>query len=217
MELNIDFPKLSDGASPDLKRIAAGLCRLTEQLKYVLSNLDEGNFSAKLAGSVGGVSGIKRDVSGLKEAIVKTAELVKKTEEKISSEMRNTYAAISDIGEYTMESIADYEVDGMGIDQYFNLVSTVAGEVDRLSGYIRCGVLDGDEIGIEIGDLSSPSSMFKVRLTGNRLSFFSGEEEVAYMSDSSLYVTKAIVSGKFTLGDYEIDPTNGLVFKYAGE
>jgi|GEM_PF-2798359 len=217
MELNIDFPRLSDGASPDLHRIRACLFRLTEQLKYVLSNLDEGNFNGRLSSAIGGVPAVREDVSGLKEAIVKTATLIKSVEEKITATMKNEYAAVSDIGTYTEEAIASYEVDGRGIDQYFSVISTVADEVDRLTGYIKTGVLDGGEIGVEIGDVAGVgASPFKVRLTGSRLSFFSGGEEVAYMSDSSLYVTKALVTGKFTLGDYEIDPTDGLIFRWAG-
>lgn len=199
-----------------MKRLRACLYRLTEQLKYVLSNLDEGNFTSTVSSAIGGAAAAKADVSGLKKAIIKTATLIKSTEEKLSSTMKNEYVAVSDIGTYTEDAVASYEVDGRGIDQYFSLVTSVADEVDRLSGYIKTGVLDGDEIGVEIGDISCGDAPFKVRLTGNRLSFWSGGVEVAYMSDSALYVTKALVTGKFTLGDYEIDPTDGLAFRWAG-
>ena len=208
MELNVDLPRLSENASEDMKRLRSCLYRLTEQLKFVLSNLGE---------ALGGSASVASDVSSLKEAIIKTATVIKQTEERISSTMKNEYAAISDIGEYTEEAIASYEVDGKGIDQYFELISNVAGEVENISGYIKTGLLENGEIGVEIGNtLTSGGVPFKVRLTGQRLSFLSGGEEVAYMSDSSLYVTKANVTGKFTLGSYEIDPSDGLIFKYAG-
>ena len=217
MELNVDFPRLSESASEDMKRLRSCLYRLTEQLKYVLSNLDEGNFTSTLGAAIGGSASVARDVSSLKEAIIKTATVIKQTEERLTSTMKSEYAAISDIGEYTEEAIASYEVDGKGIDQYFELISNVAGEVENLSGYIKTGLLDNGEIGVEIGNiLSAGGAPFKVRLTGQRLSFWSGGVEVAYMSDSSLYVTRAIVTGKFTLGNYEIDPSDGLIFKYAG-
>ncbi|MBR6918626.1 MAG: hypothetical protein IKN38_10620 [Clostridia bacterium] len=217
MELKVDFPRLSDNADPDIKKIRKCLVILTEQLKFVLSNLDEGNFSGRLASAVGGAVSVKEDVSGLREAIIKTASVIKKTEERLTSVMKSEYAAISDIGEYTENAIASYEVNGKGIEQYFDLITNVAGEVDDLSGYIKTGILDGGEIGVEIGDVTCvDGSPFKVRLTGQRLSFYSGSDEVAYMSDSTLYVTKAYVTGKFTLGNYEIDPTDGLVIKYIG-
>ena len=74
----------------------------------------------------------------------------------------------------------------------------------------------GGVIGVEIGDLTSDIAPFKVRLTGQRLSFIAGSEEVAYMSDSTLFITQAHVTGKVTLGSYEIDTTDGLALKYVG-
>ncbi len=217
MELNIDFPQIGKDASPDVKKLYTAVTLLSEQLKYVLSNLDEENFVTRLRDGVGGVSSVKADVSDLKAAIIKTAETVRLTREHLAATLRNEYVALSDLGEYTEEAIASYEVDGKGIEQYFSLIGAVADDVEKISGYIRCGVLDGDEIGIEIGDVAGTGgSPFKVRLTGNRLSFMSGSVEVAYLSDSSLYVTKATVTGKFMIGDYEINPSDGIVFKYAG-
>ncbi len=216
MELNVDFPRLSDKAAPDLVKLKNCMYRLTEQLKYVLSNLDEGNFSANVRNAIGGVETARQDVSSLREAIIRTATVVRSAEERITSVMKNEYAAISDIGTYTEEAIASYEVDGRGIEQYFRVISDTAGAVENLSGYIKTGVLEGDEIGVEIGDLSSATSPFRVRLTGQRLSFICGGEEVAYMSDSALFVTKANIRGKLTLGNYEIDTTDGLAFRYVG-
>ncbi len=216
MELNVDFPRLSEKASPDLVRLKNCLYRLTEQLKFVLSNLDEGNFSSTVKSALGGAEAARQDVSTLREAIIKTAAVVRSAEERITSVMKNEYCAISDIGTYTEEAIASYEVDGRGIEQFFRMVTDTAGTVEDLSGYIKTGILDGGVVGVEIGDLTSPSSPFRVRLTGQRLSFRCGEDEVAYMSDSTLYVTKANITGKLTLGSYEIDTADGLAFKYVG-
>ena len=216
MELNVDFPRLSDKASPDLVRLKNCLFRLTEQLKYVLSNLDEANFASNVRSAIGGVEVARQDVSELREAIIRTATVIKSAEERIETTLKNEYAAISDIGTYTEEAIASYEVDGRGIEQYFRVISDVAGAVDDLSGYIRTGVLEGGVIGVEIGDLTSDIAPFKVRLTGQRLSFIAGSEEVAYMSDSTLFITQAHVTGKLTLGSYEIDTTDGLALKYVG-
>ena len=216
MELNVDFPRLSDKASPDLVRLKNCLFRLTEQLKYVLSNLDEANFASNVRSAIGGVEVARQDVSELREAIIRTATVIRSAEERIDTTLKNEYAAISDIGAYTEEAIASYEVDGRGIEQYFRVISDVAGAVDDLSGYIKTGVLDGGVIGVEIGDLTSDFAPFKVRLTGQRLSFIAGSEEVAYMSDSTLFITQAHVTGKLTLGSYEIDTTNGLALKYVG-
>lgn len=215
--INLDIPRLSKNAGADLKRLASFLVRLTEQLRVALSSLDEGNFSPAVGQTIKSAGALSNEVGGLREAIIRTAATVQRTKESIEATMKDTYVAKSELGEYTEEAIASYEVDGHGIDQYFELISNVAGEVGRLSGYIKCGVLTGDEVGVEIGDLSSSSSpAFAVRLTGERLSFLSGGTEVAYMSGTTLYITKAHISGKMILGDYEIDPTDGLIFRYAG-
>lgn len=216
MELDLELPKLSPQASVDALRIRAYLGRMAEQISSALSAIDEDNLSPRTAKALSTAAENGKDIEALKDAIVRTATLIKRTEEKIGATLKNEYAAISDIGEYTERAVATYEADGLGIDQFFRLVRSVAGEVDELSGYVRCGVLDGGVIGVEIGDAEG-TSPFKVRLTGERLSFICGSDEVAYMSDDSLVVTSAAVSGKFTLGDYEISTADGLIFKYAGD
>lgn len=215
VEFDLDLPRLSPAASVDALRIRAYLGRLTEQLASALSSLDEENFTERTSRALGTAVKNGRDLEELKSAVVRTASLIRRTEEKLTATMKNEYAAISDIGEYTERAVATYEADGLGIEQFFRLVRSVADEMDEISGYIRCGVLDGGVIGVEIGD-SAGNSPFRVRLTGDRLSFLCGSDEVAYMSDDSLVVTSATVPGKLTLGDYEITTTDGLIFKYAG-
>ncbi|MBQ7670252.1 MAG: hypothetical protein IJS45_05980 [Clostridia bacterium] len=216
MELDFELPRLSPEVSADALRIRAYLGRMAEQISAALSAIDEDNLSPRAAKALTASVKNEKDIDALKDAVVRTATLIKRTEEKLSATMRNEYAAISDIGEYTERAVATYEADGLGIDQFFRLVRSVAGEVDELSGYVRCGVLDGGVIGVEIGDAAG-TSPFKVRLTGERLSFLCGSDEVAYMSDDSLVVTSASVSGRLTLGDYEISTADGLIFKYAGD
>ena len=218
MDISLDFPRLSKNADTDLKKVASYLVRLTEQLKIALTSIDEGNFTPAVGKAITSAAKTERDVGTLREAIIRTAGTVKRTQERIEATLRDSYVAKSELGEYTEEAIASYEVDGRGIDQFFDLVTSVAGDVERLTGYIRCGILSGDEVGIEIGDLSTGGApAFSVRLTGERLSFRSGGAQIAYMSGTTLYITKAHVSGRLILGDYDIDPTDGLVFRWAGD
>ena len=218
MDISLDFPRISKDADADLKKLASYLVRLTEQLKIALSSIEEGNFSPSVGRAITTAAKTERDVGTLREAIIRTAATIKRAEERIEATLRDSYVAKSEIGDYTEEAIATYEVDGRGIDQFFDLVTSVAGDVERLNGYIRCGVLPGGEIGIEIGDLSSGGApAFSVRLTGERLSFRSGGTEIAYMSGTTLYITKAQISGRMILGDYDIDPTDGLIFRWAGD
>ena len=213
MEFNIETPALTGDTNS--KKLRAYLFRLTEQLRMVLSNLDSDNFTVETAQAVRSAETAKQDVSGLKEAIIRTATMIKSIEEKLTLTLKNEYVAISDLGKYTEEAIAAYEIDGKGIEQYFNLISSVNDDISRLCGYIRTGILDDETIGLEIANFGEDgSSPFKVRLSDNKLSFFAGGDEVAYLSDSTLYITKAYITGALILGKYHIDLTKGLAFRW---
>lgn len=213
MEFNIETPAFTGDSNS--KKLRAYLFRLTEQLRMVLSNLDADNFTVETAQAVKSAETAKRDVSGLKEAIIRTATMIKSIEEKLTLTLKNEYVAISDLGKYTEEAIAAYEIDGKGIEQYFNLISSVNDDISRLCGYIRTGILDDETIGLEIANFGEDgSSPFKVRLSDNKLSFFAGGDEVAYLSDSTLYITKAYITGALILGKYHVDLTKGLAFRW---
>ena len=51
--------------------------------------------------------------------------------------------------------------------------------------------------GMEIGRSDSP---FKTRLSNSRLSFLEDNAEIAYISDSSLYITQARVTNTLSVG-----------------
>ena len=90
------------------------------------------------------------------------------------------------------ENIASVEKD----------LSTVGGEVQELVSsldvYIRRGMLEDDVYGIEIG---RSDSNIKARFTNDRLSFYQGVSEVAYISGSSLYITNADVLDYLRIGN----------------
>lgn len=100
-------------------------------------------------------------------------------------------------------------------------VSTVGGKVNELISdldvYIRRGELETDVFGIEIG---RSDSNIKARFTNDRLSFYQGASEVAYVSGSSLYITNADILdylriGNSTNGYFLFDTTsNGLEVRW---
>lgn len=81
-------------------------------------------------------------------------------------------------------------------------ISSVGGAVQNLISeldvYIRRGELESGVYGIEIG--RSDSSV-KARFTNERLSFYQGVSEVAYISGSSLYITNADILDYLRIGD----------------
>ncbi|MBE6795854.1 MAG: hypothetical protein E7533_04650 [Ruminococcaceae bacterium] len=101
-------------------------------------------------------------------------------------------------------------------------ISSVGGEVStfvsELDVYIRRGKLSEDVFGIEIG---RSDSGIKARFTNDRLSFYQGASEVAYISGSNLYITRAQVLdylkiGNSTDGFFTFDITsNGLEVRWS--
>lgn len=101
-------------------------------------------------------------------------------------------------------------------------ISTVGGNVkefvSELNVYIRRGELEPDVYGIEIG---RSDSLIKARFINDRLSFYQGTSEVAYISQNNLYITRAEVLdylkiGNTSQGFFIFDTTeNGLEVKWS--
>lgn len=212
MELNVIMPEMTGRTEEDVRKLRGYLVKLSRELEFTLENLDPDNFSDETKRAIAKAADGEKAVTELKQAIVNSATYVKHLEEKLSATLKDEYVAVSDIGTYARDAVASYEVGGLGITQLFSVVEKTEGEVSSLAGYIRTGVLDSGECGVEIGDVTG-TGPFKVRLVDNRLSFFANGNEVAYVSDSTLYITKAQVTGKLILGDYEVDLTRGIAFK----
>ncbi len=96
---------------------------------------------------------------------------------------------------------------------------TVSTFIEELNVYIRRGELEEGVYGIEIG--RSDSGIVS-RFTNDRLSFIQGGVEVAYLSESNLYITRAEVLDYLKLGNsadgwFTFDVTeNGLEVRWNG-
>lgn len=108
-----------------------------------------------------------------------------------------------------------------GISEISEDISTVGGAfaqlVSDLEVYIRRGELEENVFGIEIG---RSDSGIKARFTNDRLSFYQGITEVAYVSGSSLYITNAHILDYLKVGNssdgfFMLDVTgNGLEVRW---
>ena len=135
---------------------------------------------------------------------------VTELENKISSQITQTENNITDSFSKELSVISED-------------VSTVGGKVDELVSdldvYIRRGELEENVYGIEIG---RSDSNIKARFTNDRLSFYQGVSEVAYISGSSLYITNADVLDYLRIGNslngyFLFDTTsNGLEVRWIG-
>ncbi len=145
--------------------------------------------------------------------------------EEILSQVENIYSAKTDLGDLEERISSQISQTAEGITETFSEeitsiesdLSSVGGElqelVSSLDVYIRRGELEEGIYGIEIG---RSDSNIKARFTNDRLSFFQGLSEVAYISGSNLYITRAEILdylkiGNTTDGFFTFDITaNGL-------
>lgn len=169
----------------------------------------------------------------LKALIVKTANIVRSEMDVLITQLDKKYEAISDWGTYkeqitklvqetaqsTLESydfvsqIQSLQSDAAGFDSYMT----------QAKGYINRGIIDFDDenmpiFGIAIGEtlktkqVSAGGKSYEVfdttenmaTYTADRLSFWVGGVEVAYLSNRVLSITKAEITESIRLGDWEI-------------
>lgn len=130
-------------------------------------------------------------------------------ESKVDSKIVQTSSNITDNFNKSLSYLADD-------------ISTVGGSVkefvSELNVYIRRGELEPDVYGVEIG---RSDSLIKARFTNDRLSFYQGLSEVAYISQNNLYITRAEVLdylkiGNLSEGFFIFDTTeNGLEVRWS--
>ncbi|HZJ76012.1 MAG TPA: hypothetical protein VFD25_05435 [Clostridia bacterium] len=114
-------------------------------------------------------------------------------------------------------------------EEFVSRLSAALGEIEdthdgmseyitETSAYIRRGELSSGVYGIEIG--RSDSNM-KTRFLNDKISFYQGEIEVAYISDNNLYITRAEVLDFLRIGNsndgyfiFDVSP-NGLEVRWS--
>ena len=130
-------------------------------------------------------------------------------EERLVSQITQTTQNITEIFSQNISSLSE-DISSVG-----GAVQTV---VESLDVYIRRGELEEDVYGIEIG---RSDSEIKARFTNDRLSFLQGSNEVAYISGSNLYITRAEILDYLKIGDtvhgyFTFDITqNGLEVRWS--
>ncbi len=128
----------------------------------------------------------------------------------ILSQVENIYTAKTEAAELEERISSKITQDSQSITESFSEristlgddISSVGGEladfISDLDVYIRRGKLSEDVYGIEIG---RSDSNIKARFTNDRLSFFQGLTEVAYISGNNLYITRAEILDYLKLGN----------------
>ncbi len=232
----MEITRLPDINNPsgdrDIEEIKSYLVRLDRNLGVFLENIGEENLSRELREN--GMSSTGKELGKLKNEIIKTANEIRETGERLALKLSSEYVAKSDIGEYTENAFQQIEVNGKGVTQYFEELSSISQrvadaentvsesniknealstEIKKINAYVRTGKLADGIYGIEIGNFTSGEhAPYKVRLSENRLAFYIGNDEVAYFSDDSMYISKASIPLSLTVGDCVIKNESGMIF-----
>lgn len=138
------------------------------------------------------------DIEVLPESIISQVERLyaKKSdeselEERLSSKITQTATDITESFSLDVEKLEE-DISSVG--------GTVSSYISGLDAYIRRGEIATGVYGIEVG---RTDSAVKARFTNDRLSFLQGESEVAYISGSNLYITRAQVLDSLEIGNSE--------------
>lgn len=180
----------------------------------------------------------------LKALIINTSGIVNKTMDAMSTEFSSQYTAISeDWGKFqedisstittTAEGVVESYEYGASIE---SLAASFSEYVIGSEGFIKRGFIDKDEngvpiVGIAIGqNLTSKAvtiegeeyeeidtSQSCAFYTAEKVSFRVNGLEVAYVSNSKLYIRDVEITGVVVLsGKWEISTNNGFTIKWIG-
>lgn len=239
--MNIPYPNITAGTPAEqIGQLKSFLFQLVEQL-----NLGEirtevvrtGNAAAASASS--GSSGLQNAPAGtfeqIKGMIIKSADIVKAIEDTMTENFNRKYFAESDFGTYLENTKLTINTTSEHVTETFNKVKSidsrvegVEDEVQTINAWIRRGLLDDGEYGIEISKMLDGGAFRRyARFTSEKLSFHDKNGNVvAYIGAPTadneddancLYITgRAVFENSVKVGGYMMDRTDGLAFVWVG-
>ena len=173
--------------------------------------------------------------ASLKALIIKTATDVQTAMDEIKTQMAGSYIAKSEWGTLRQDISSEITTTAKGIVQEYDfneeiksLQSDAASFTTyqtQTSQYIKTGLLYIDDnglprYGVAVGEKLSTATVGGVTtltrndlcatFTSDRLSFWQGGVEVAYISNARLYIPR------INIGPWEISHTRGLTIRYIG-
>lgn len=159
-------------------------------------------------------TGALAEYQAIKALIIKTADWTFYESEEFSKEFASKYVAQGAFGKYEEQTNLAIKVNSTGINQLYNYTSGVRSDfadfdVERQT-YIKTGLLyygaDGLPVyGVGVGELATKvqkdgktvldREKLLATYTADRISFWQGEAEVAYISAGALHLPSADITG----------------------
>ena len=173
----IRLPNISASADmqTQMAQMRSYMYQMVEQLNWALSAMDGGAQAQEqqLPGqtTVPASDNKKEDdtnqrMANLRDLIIKSADVVRQEMDRLATELKGSYVAQSEFGDYLERISQRIEADPSQLSQYFKFASDIRADVDRVEvdfasyktdveGYIRQGIVGYDGtvpiIGIAIG------------------------------------------------------------------
>lgn len=228
-----------NGRTPEekLSQIHSYLYQFVEQLEWAFNNLSETPTATTAEKAVSSANNTAINptstFNAIKSLIIKSADIVDAYYEEMNERFAGEYVAESEFGTYSELTAQTIEKNSTGITQILANIQEISSDLKEIddalfmvNAYIKSGILEYDQsgfpvYGLEIGqrNVNNGVETFNkyARFSADRLSFFDqNDTEVAYISDYKLHITDVDIKGTLTLGGYEIDTSNGLVFRWKG-
>lgn len=245
MSIDLRFPNIS-ATTPEgqMAQMQSYMHQLVEQLNWALNTIDgamAGNTSSVVVNNKQNETLSPEEAedtfNSIKALIIKSADIVHAYEEEMKTSYNGEYVAISDFGTYLEQTNQTVTSNSKYTEQLFTSVQNITndkgeGKLDILeknvkdtNAYIRHGYLgdypDGDlkgekAHGIAVGETINGEYKKYAWFTSNRLSFWDGAQEAAYISSSKLYIKDAVFLGNVQFGKYKADTSDGLAFLWIG-
>lgn len=168
----------------------------------------------------------KETFERLKDLIIKSADIVYAYEHAMKITTESGSYSISDFGEHVDTMQNSIDINGSNITQVNTRTQSIKYKprtneetkdsytsIITENAYIKTGWLDDSAYGIEIGK----DGVKNARFTGEKLSFYTNNQEVAFVSNRQLYINNATLLGDLYIGGYIVKSDNGLAFLWKGE
>lgn len=212
----------ANASSTDSKKLQSYLYQLTEQLRYVLSNLDSENMSSSYNSGISSTVAEITDLSEseaahfetLKAQIVSTAtQILHETESSITlandllqMEIEENYTAENQSLQATLEQLISSQISQTSRSLEISLaqISTIAEQTAEAFATYTSETetwFRFSEDGLELGKNENGEVVpYTLQIDNECLSFLHYGQQVAYLQYNRLYISAAEISDRLSIG-----------------
>lgn len=227
--VNISLPNITGATDREqLQQMRSYLYQIADQLRWALNTDVDGVVSNTYSSGIGSITDTEKKTQDyfnqIKSLIIGSADIIEAYGEAITKKLRGEYVAESVFGTFRESTEAALTATSTGLQALFENMQQIFTEGENHEIYvtanIKAGLLgyDGGGVpiyGLEVGEKTSTGFNKYARFTSDELAFYDGNDtKVAWISDYSMHITNAVITGNLTLGRYFMSTANGLAYKW---